>query len=60
VPLVDAGGNVVVTSTADLDGEYGFSDLTSGEYMVIARDYAAVATPLHVGETGLEASTWTL
>ncbi|MCQ4084770.1 DHA2 family efflux MFS transporter permease subunit [Streptomyces sp. RB6PN25] len=54
VTLVDAGGNVVSTSTTGTDGEYGFTDLAAGEYTVIASGYAPVATPLRLDGAGLE------
>ncbi|NEA43258.1 MFS transporter [Streptomyces sp. SID11385] len=54
VTLVDAAGNVVGTTTTGDDGAYGFADLDSGEYTVIATGYPPVATGLTVNGAGAE------
>ncbi|MBV9023500.1 MAG: DHA2 family efflux MFS transporter permease subunit [Streptomycetaceae bacterium] len=54
VTLVDAAGNVVATSTTGPDGEYGFTDLATGNYTVIVSGYAPVATPVRLDSAGLE------
>ncbi|MDQ1049779.1 MFS transporter [Streptomyces sp. V4I2] len=48
VTLLDAAGNVVDTLTTGPDGTFGFVDLSSGEYTVIAAGYPPVATVLQV------------
>ncbi|WP_329268931.1 MFS transporter [Streptomyces sp. NBC_01451] len=48
VTLLDMAGNVVDTLTTPADGTFGFLDLSSGEYTVIASGYPPVATVLQV------------
>ncbi|WP_254878886.1 MFS transporter [Streptomyces sp. NA04227] len=48
VTLLDAAGNVVDTLTTGADGAFRFTDLSSGEYTVIAAGYPPVATVLRV------------
>ncbi|MFI9168484.1 MFS transporter [Streptomyces lincolnensis] len=48
VTLLDAAGNVVDTLTTGPDGTFGFVDLSTGEYTVIAAGYPPVATVLKV------------
>ncbi|MGW7004782.1 MFS transporter [Streptomyces sp. NPDC054933] len=50
--LVDAAGNVVRTTITDADGAYAFTDLTAGEYSLIASGYPPVASPLAVEGRG--------
>ncbi|WOX10841.1 MFS transporter [Streptomyces sp. N50] len=52
VTLVDAAGNVVGTATTGSDGAYAFTDLSGGEYTVIATGYPPVATALTVNGRG--------
>ncbi len=52
VTLLDPTGNVVGTATTGPDGEYGFTDLSGGEYTVIASGYAPIATPVHLEAEG--------
>lgn len=54
VTLVDAAGNVVATATTGIDGAYGFADLNSGEYTVIATGYPPVAGSLTVAGSGID------
>ncbi|MCX4725363.1 MFS transporter [Streptomyces sp. NBC_00963] len=54
VTLVDAAGNVVATATTGTDGAYGFADLNSGEYTVIATGYPPVAGSLTVAGSGID------
>lgn len=54
VTLVDAAGNVVATATTGSDGAYGFADLNSGEYTVIATGYPPVAGSLTVAGSGID------
>ncbi|WP_328537913.1 MFS transporter [Streptomyces sp. NBC_00344] len=54
VTLVDAAGNVVATATTGNDGAYGFADLNSGEYTVIATGYPPVAGSLTVAGSGVD------
>ncbi|MFJ5103713.1 MFS transporter [Streptomyces sp. NPDC088554] len=54
VTLVDAAGNVVATATTGEDGAYGFTDLDSGEYTVIATGYPPVAGSLTVAGHGVD------
>ena len=35
VTLIDSDGNVVATTTTDTDGNYSFTDLPSGDYVVV-------------------------
>jgi hypothetical protein len=44
VTLLDAVGNVVGVTTTGPDGEYAFTDLTSGRYTVTASGYPPVAS----------------
>ncbi|MFF3689535.1 collagen binding domain-containing protein [Streptomyces sp. NPDC002187] len=48
--LVDAAGNVVRTTSTDADGAYAFTDLTAGEYALIAGGYPPVASTQDVTE----------
>ncbi|GAA2511153.1 MFS transporter [Streptomyces gobitricini] len=52
VMLLDTAGNVVDTLTTGPDGTFGFLDLPSGEYTVIAAGYPPVATVLRVAGGG--------
>ncbi|MEU6734248.1 MFS transporter [Streptomyces physcomitrii] len=52
VTLLDAAGNVVDTLTTGADGVFRFSDLSSGEYTVIAAGYPPVATVLRMAGGG--------
>ncbi|MFJ8053524.1 MFS transporter [Streptomyces luteogriseus] len=52
VTLVDAAGNVVATTTTGPDGAYGFTDLDTGSYSVIAAGYPPVATTITVDGRG--------
>ncbi|MDI5967655.1 MFS transporter [Streptantibioticus silvisoli] len=52
VTLLDPAGNVVGTATTGTDGEYGFTDLSGGDYTVIASGYAPVATPVRLEAEG--------
>ncbi|OKK02236.1 transporter [Streptomyces sp. CB03234] len=54
VTLVDAAGNVVATATTGEDGAYGFADLDTGEYTVIATGYPPVAGSLTVAGHGVD------
>ncbi|WP_405779020.1 MFS transporter [Streptomyces sp. NBC_00859] len=54
VTLVDAAGNVVATATTGSDGAYGFADLNSGDYTVIATGYPPVAGSLAVVGSGVD------
>ncbi|MFF4866762.1 MFS transporter [Streptomyces sp. NPDC002405] len=54
VTLVDAAGNVVGTSTTGADGAYAFTDLSGGDYTVIATGYPPVATALTVTGRGVD------
>ncbi|WP_406124643.1 MFS transporter [Streptomyces sp. NBC_00989] len=54
VTLVDAAGNVVGTATTGPDGAYAFTDLSGGEYTVIATGYPPVATALTVNGRGAD------
>ncbi|WP_328318398.1 MFS transporter [Streptomyces sp. NBC_00388] len=54
VTLVDAAGNVVATATTGPDGAYGFADLNSGDYTVIATGYPPVAGSLSVVGSGID------
>ncbi|MFI9251898.1 MFS transporter [Streptomyces sp. NPDC053069] len=53
VTLLDAAGNVVATAVTGPDGAYGFTDLTGGEYTVIAGGYPPVAASLRVDASGV-------
>ncbi|MGW3205618.1 MFS transporter [Streptomyces sp. NPDC001135] len=53
VTLLDAAGNVVGTAVTGPDGAYGFTDLTGGEYTVVASGYAPVAASLRVDASGV-------
>jgi EmrB/QacA subfamily drug resistance transporter len=55
VTLVDAAGNVVATATTGEDGAYGFTDLDSGDYSIIASGYPPVARGLSVEGAGPDA-----
>ncbi|MFC6932054.1 MFS transporter [Actinomadura yumaensis] len=52
VTLVDAAGNVVAMMITGPDGEYAFTDLTGGQYTVIASGYPPVATALSLSGGG--------
>lgn len=54
VTLVDAAGNVVAMVITGPDGEYAFTDLTGGQYTVIASGYPPVATGLSLSGSGLD------
>ncbi|MER5214971.1 MFS transporter [Streptomyces sp. NPDC002838] len=54
VTLVDAAGNVVATTTTDLDGAYAFSDLDGGAYTVTATGYPPQATTVTISGTGVD------
>ncbi|WP_349666536.1 MFS transporter [Actinomadura xylanilytica] len=54
VTLVDAAGNVVAMMITGSDGEYAFTDLTGGQYTVIASGYPPVATALSLSGSGQE------
>ncbi|MGQ4431035.1 MFS transporter [Streptomyces sp. SAS_260] len=54
VTLVDAAGNVVGTATTGTDGAYAFTDLSGGDYTVIATGYPPVATALTVNGRGAD------
>ncbi|MEV4258511.1 MFS transporter, partial [Spirillospora sp. NPDC049652] len=54
VTLVDAAGDVVGVTTTGPDGEYAFTDLTGGQYTVIASGYPPVATGLNLSGGSLE------
>ncbi|WP_433464804.1 MFS transporter [Spirillospora sp. CA-128828] len=54
VTLVDAAGNVVAMAITGPDGEYAFTDLTGGQYTVIASGYPPVATGLSLSGSGLD------
>ncbi|WP_030255249.1 MFS transporter [Streptomyces violens] len=52
VSLLDPAGNVVAVRTTGPDGAYAFTDLSGGEYTVVASGFPPVATPLTVGAAG--------
>jgi EmrB/QacA subfamily drug resistance transporter len=52
VTLVNAAGNVVAATTTQADGAYVFTDLTAGDYTVIASSYPPVATSVTLDGTG--------
>jgi hypothetical protein len=54
VTLVDAAGNVVAMAITGPDGEYAFTDLTGGQYTVIASGYPPVASGLSLAGGGLD------
>ncbi|GAA1849395.1 MFS transporter [Actinomadura bangladeshensis] len=60
VTLVDAAGNVVAMVITGSDGEYAFTDLTGGQYTVIASGYPPVATGLSLSGSGLDEHDVTL
>nr|WP_245666364.1 carboxypeptidase-like regulatory domain-containing protein [Actinomadura latina] len=60
VTLVDAAGNVVAMVITGPDGEYAFTDLTGGQYTVIASGYPPVATGLSLSGSGLDEHDVTL
>jgi uncharacterized surface anchored protein len=49
ITLLDAEGHVVAVTDTAADGSYGFTDLASGDYTVIASGYPPVASTLRVG-----------
>ncbi|MFF4695051.1 MFS transporter [Streptomyces chattanoogensis] len=53
--LVDAAGNVVRSTVTDHDGTYVFTDLTAGEYSLIASGYPPVTSALAVEGRGTDA-----
>ncbi|WP_443065539.1 MFS transporter [Streptomyces sp. NBC_00557] len=53
VTLLDSAGNVVGSTVTGPDGAYGFTDLDTGEYTVIASGYAPVAASLHLDGSGV-------
>ncbi|MFJ6571275.1 MFS transporter [Streptomyces sp. NPDC091292] len=55
VTLVDAAGNVIGTARTGPDGAYGFTDLDSGEYTVIATGYPPAASTVSVNGHGVDA-----
>nr|WP_259404843.1 MFS transporter [Microbispora sp. H10830] len=54
VTLLDAAGNVVGVATTGEDGEYAFTDLTGGQYTIVASGYPPVASTLNLGGQGDE------
>ncbi|MFF2853013.1 MFS transporter [Streptomyces sp. NPDC058001] len=54
VTLVDAAGNVLGTARTGVDGAYGFTDLDSGEYTVIATGYPPAASTVSVNGRGVD------
>ncbi|MFC6063795.1 MFS transporter [Streptomyces ochraceiscleroticus] len=52
VSLLDPAGNVVAVRTTGPDGAYAFTDLSGGEYTVVASGYPPAAAPLTVTEEG--------
>ncbi|MYW69364.1 DHA2 family efflux MFS transporter permease subunit [Streptomyces sp. SID8379] len=52
VTILDTAGNTVATTVTGADGVYGFNDLDSGDYTVIASGYAPHAMPLQVSGEG--------
>ncbi|MGW1376660.1 MFS transporter [Streptomyces sp. NPDC002446] len=52
--LLDATGDVVRTTLTDADGAYTFTDLTAGEYSLIASGYPPVASALTVEGRGTD------
>ncbi|NYE17409.1 MFS transporter [Actinomadura citrea] len=54
VTLVDAAGNVIAMVITGSDGEYAFTDLTGGQYTMIASGYPPVATGLSLSGGGLD------
>ncbi|MGW5261800.1 MFS transporter [Microbispora sp. NPDC004025] len=54
VTLLDAAGNVVGVATTAEDGEYAFTDLTGGQYTIVASGYPPVASTLNLGGQGDE------
>ncbi|MGI5161700.1 MFS transporter [Microbispora sp. CA-102843] len=54
VTLLDAAGNVVGAATTGEDGEYAFTDLTGGQYTIVASGYPPVANTLNLGGQGDE------
>ncbi|MEU7694331.1 MFS transporter [Microbispora hainanensis] len=54
VTLLDAAGNVVGVATTGEDGEYAFTDLTGGQYTLVASGYPPVASTLNLGGEGDE------
>ncbi|MGW8376721.1 DHA2 family efflux MFS transporter permease subunit [Streptomyces sp. ODS28] len=54
VSLLDAAGNVLAVRTTGADGVYAFTDLAEAQYTVVASGYPPAATPLRVGDQGVE------
>ncbi|MDF3290823.1 MFS transporter [Streptomyces silvisoli] len=55
VTLIDGAGNVAGTATTDDDGSYAFTDLSAGDYTLIASGYPPVARTLVVDGRGEDA-----
>jgi EmrB/QacA subfamily drug resistance transporter len=55
VTLLDAAGNVVGVATTGPDGEYAFTDLTGGQYTVMATGYPPVASGVNLTAQGDDA-----
>ncbi|MXQ62568.1 MFS transporter [Actinomadura rayongensis] len=55
VTLLDGAGNVVARARTGPDGAYAFTDLTGGQYTVIAAGYPPVATALTLDGAGVDA-----
>ncbi|MFL6054653.1 MAG: carboxypeptidase regulatory-like domain-containing protein [Actinoallomurus sp.] len=51
VALVDAKGNTVAATTTDLDGEYAFTGLDTGEYTITANAYEPATTTMTIDGT---------
>ncbi|SFE61872.1 drug resistance transporter, EmrB/QacA subfamily [Actinopolyspora alba] len=54
VTLLDASGGVVAATVTGPDGEYRFTDLSHGDYTVIATGYAPTANNLSVRDEHVE------
>ncbi|MGW8567671.1 MFS transporter [Isoptericola sp. NPDC055881] len=54
VTLLDAAGNVAGTATTGDDGAYAFSDLSGGDYTVIATGYPPAASALSLAGHGVD------
>jgi EmrB/QacA subfamily drug resistance transporter len=55
VTLLDAAGNVVGVATTGPDGEYAFTDLTGGQFTVMATGYPPVASGVDLTGRGDDA-----
>ena len=51
VTLLDEGGQVVRTATADETGRYAFHDLDPGSYTVVATSYTPARQSVHIGHS---------